>query len=125
MSEADHRVQSGVDISLIAPWLGHESIETIETTHVYIDADMATKQRAFVKLAPVKTASFPVQTFRWRARLPAAALIILATGRSHRPANTSSRIRFPQSVSAGSASCSSFRSGDVAIDQHLEFVPVE
>ncbi|MDR8877621.1 tyrosine-type recombinase/integrase [Burkholderia multivorans] len=52
---AMHLLQSGVDISLIALWLGHESIET---THVYIDADLATKQRALEKLAPAEAASF-------------------------------------------------------------------
>ncbi|WP_254799081.1 tyrosine-type recombinase/integrase [Burkholderia ubonensis] len=54
-STAMHLLQSGVDISLIALWLGHESIET---THVYIDADLATKQRALEKLAPAEAASF-------------------------------------------------------------------
>lgn len=42
-----HLLQSGVDISVIALWLGHESIET---THIYIEADLATKQRALNKL---------------------------------------------------------------------------
>ncbi|RDU94526.1 tyrosine-type recombinase/integrase [Trinickia dinghuensis] len=54
-STAMHLLQSGVDISLIALWLGHESIET---THVYIDADLATKERALEKLAPAEAASF-------------------------------------------------------------------
>ena len=44
-----HLLQSGVDISVIALWLGHESTET---THVYIEADLATKERALEKLAP-------------------------------------------------------------------------
>ncbi len=44
-----HLLQSGVDISVIALWLGHESVET---THVYIEADMATKEQALQKLAP-------------------------------------------------------------------------
>jgi integrase/recombinase XerD len=42
-------VQPGVDISVIALWLGHESIET---THIYVEADLATKERALQKLAP-------------------------------------------------------------------------
>ena len=45
-----HLLQSGVDISVIALWLGHESIET---THVYVEADLATKERALQKLAPL------------------------------------------------------------------------
>jgi len=44
-----HLLQSGVDISVIALWLGHESIET---THVYLEADMGTKERALGKLTP-------------------------------------------------------------------------
>jgi integrase/recombinase XerD len=46
---ATHLLQSGVDISVIALWLGHESIET---THIYLEADLATKERALNKLAP-------------------------------------------------------------------------
>ncbi len=45
-----HLLQSGVDISVIALWLGHESIET---THVYVEADLATKERALQRLAPL------------------------------------------------------------------------
>lgn len=44
-----HLLQSGVDISVIALWLGHESVQT---THVYIEADLAAKQRALRKLEP-------------------------------------------------------------------------
>ena len=47
-----HLLQSGVDISVIALWLGHESIQT---THVYVEADLATKQRALEKLEPLGT----------------------------------------------------------------------
>ena len=46
-----HLLQAGVDIAVIALWLGHESIET---THVYLEADLATKERALQKLAPVE-----------------------------------------------------------------------
>jgi integrase/recombinase XerD len=35
---------------VIALWLGHESIET---THIYVEADLATKQRALNKLEPL------------------------------------------------------------------------
>ena len=44
-----HLLQSGVDIAVIALWLGHESIQT---THGYIEADMAIKEHALQKLAP-------------------------------------------------------------------------
>ena len=40
-STALHLLQSGVDIATIALWLGHESIET---THVYLETDLALKE---------------------------------------------------------------------------------
>jgi integrase/recombinase XerD len=46
-SAALHLLQSGVDISTIAIWLGHESIET---THKYMEADMEMKRRILEKL---------------------------------------------------------------------------
>jgi integrase/recombinase XerD len=46
---AMHLLQSGVDIAVIALWLGHESIET---THGYVEADLEAKQRALDKLIP-------------------------------------------------------------------------
>jgi integrase/recombinase XerD len=51
---AAHLLQAGIDISIIALWLGHESIET---THIYIDADLTTKERALEKLAPTDATS--------------------------------------------------------------------
>jgi integrase/recombinase XerD len=50
---AMHLLQAGVDLSVIALWLGHESIET---THIYLEADLATKERALAKLAPAGAA---------------------------------------------------------------------
>lgn len=44
---AMHLLQSGVDLSVIAIWLGHESIST---THTYLQADMAMKEKALAKL---------------------------------------------------------------------------
>jgi integrase/recombinase XerD len=49
-STAMHLFQAGVDMAVIALWLGHESLET---THVYVEADLATKERALEKLAPM------------------------------------------------------------------------
>jgi integrase/recombinase XerD len=46
---AMHLLQSGVDIAVIALWLGHESIET---THGYVEADLELKERALDKLTP-------------------------------------------------------------------------
>jgi integrase/recombinase XerD len=50
---AMHLLQSGVDITVIALWLGHESPAT---THLYIEADLAMKERALSHLQPPDTA---------------------------------------------------------------------
>ena len=42
-STAMHMLQAGVDVTLIALWLGHESPTT---THMYVEADLAMKERA-------------------------------------------------------------------------------
>jgi integrase/recombinase XerD len=42
-----HLLQSGVDISVIALWLGHESPTT---THQYIEANLAMKEKALARL---------------------------------------------------------------------------
>lgn len=47
---ASHLLQSGVDLAVIALWLGHEQLDT---THMYLEADLATKERALDKLTPV------------------------------------------------------------------------
>jgi len=47
-----HLLQSGVDLSVIAMWLGHE---TTQTTHQYLDADLEAKKRALACLKPPKT----------------------------------------------------------------------
>jgi len=42
-----HLLQAGVDISVIALWLGHESPAT---THQYVEADLSMKERALARL---------------------------------------------------------------------------
>ncbi len=42
-----HLLQSGVDITVIALWLGHESTAT---THMYVEADLTMKKRAIGKI---------------------------------------------------------------------------
>lgn len=43
-------LQAGVDRSVIALWLGHESVET---TQIYLDANLALKEEALKKTSPV------------------------------------------------------------------------
>lgn len=49
---AMHLLQSGVDFSVIALWLGHESPST---THQYVEADLAMKNKALARLQPPDT----------------------------------------------------------------------
>jgi integrase/recombinase XerD len=44
-------LQAGVDSSVIALWLGHESIETTQT---YLHAHLGLKEAALAKLEPYK-----------------------------------------------------------------------
>lgn len=43
-------LQAGVDLSTIALWLGHESVET---TQIYLDANLAIKEQAMAKTLPL------------------------------------------------------------------------
>jgi len=51
-STAAHLLQAGVDPSVIALWLGHENVQT---THVYVEADLQMKENALNRLAPIGT----------------------------------------------------------------------
>jgi site-specific recombinase XerD len=42
-------LQAGVDRSVIALWLGHESVET---TQVYLEATLAMKEQALARTSP-------------------------------------------------------------------------
>ena len=42
-------LQAGVDRSVIALWLGHESVET---TQIYLDADLALKEKILTRTIP-------------------------------------------------------------------------
>jgi site-specific recombinase XerD len=46
-------LQAGVDCSVIALWLGHESVQT---TQIYLHAHMALKELALAKVAPLRSA---------------------------------------------------------------------
>jgi site-specific recombinase XerD len=43
-------LQAGVERTLIALWLGHESVET---TQIYLDADLAMKEKVLSKTIPI------------------------------------------------------------------------
>ncbi len=43
-------LQAGVDLTVIALWLGHESVET---TQIYLDADLSMKEETLNKVAPI------------------------------------------------------------------------
>lgn len=45
---AVHLLQAGVDRTVIALWLGHESVET---TQIYVDADLTVREQALAKTA--------------------------------------------------------------------------
>lgn len=51
---AMHLLQSGVDITVIALWLGHENLET---THHYVEADLEMKRQALENLGEPSAAS--------------------------------------------------------------------
>lgn len=51
-SAAMRLLHAGIDISVIALWLGHEQIET---TQIYLHADLEIKERALDKMAPIET----------------------------------------------------------------------
>ncbi|HUC14482.1 MAG TPA: tyrosine-type recombinase/integrase [Acidimicrobiales bacterium] len=52
-SAAMRLLEAGVDVTVIALWLGHEGVET---TGIYLHADMSIKQRALDKTAPLNVA---------------------------------------------------------------------
>jgi site-specific recombinase XerD len=47
-------LHAGIDRSVIALWLGHESMET---TQIYLDADLTMKQRTLAKTTPLRVRS--------------------------------------------------------------------
>ncbi|MFI1301681.1 tyrosine-type recombinase/integrase [Streptomyces noursei] len=59
-------LHAGVDVTVIALWLGHESTET---TQIYLHADMSIKERALARTAPAGSAPdvSPLRTTCWRS----------------------------------------------------------
>ncbi|MGB8398929.1 MAG: tyrosine-type recombinase/integrase [Bradyrhizobium sp.] len=71
-SAAMELLQAGVDCSVIALWLGHESVETTQT---YLHAHLALKEAALAKLKPYERGKAnPLPAERPPARLPRGAL---------------------------------------------------
>jgi len=60
-------LKRGVDTSVIALWLGHESVQT---TQIYLHADMSLKERALALMAPPRT-----KVNRYRASDPLLAFL--------------------------------------------------
>lgn len=69
---AMHLLQAGVDLTVIALWLGHESPVT---THGYVEADLAMKERALAAIAPPET-RHALPADRCTAEVPAGPLIM-------------------------------------------------
>ena len=51
-SAAMRLLHAGIDTSVIALWLGHENVET---TQVYLHADLTIKERALARTRPAET----------------------------------------------------------------------
>lgn len=66
-------LQSGSDPCDIALWLGHESPAT---THMYVEADLAMKERALARLKAPEVKSGEVPTAKGPFGVPASAVIM-------------------------------------------------
>ena len=87
-------LHAGVDTTVIALWLGHESTQT---TQIYLHADLALKERALARTAPPNTAR-PLPAPRPAARLSGEPVIMRSD--LHPPCSRAAR---PGSPSADSA----------------------
>lgn len=78
-----HLLQAGVDMTVIALWLGHESAAT---TYMYIEADLAMKKRALDKLvapAPASDGAFlPTRSWPSWTAFDYAEAVSASTSRS-------------------------------------------
>lgn len=73
----------GIDTSVIAMWLGHEAVET---TQIYLHADLAIKERALARTTPTGTSPGRYRPPGHPARVPRDALIMpTSTARSPCP----------------------------------------
>jgi len=69
-------LQTGIDRSVIALWVGHESVET---THFYLEATLAMKEQTLAKTTPPNGQSGSLSTWSgqriWLIRLARGQLI--------------------------------------------------
>ena len=72
-SAAMRLLRAGIDTSVIALWLGHEKIET---TQVYLHADLAIKERALARDDASRDSARPIPPHRQTSRLSGGALIM-------------------------------------------------
>ena len=79
-------LHAGVDITVIALWLGHESVTT---TQIYLQADMALKQQALDRTTPPASRPGPLPAPRPAPRVPRSPVIMpISRTRSPPPAST-------------------------------------
>ena len=71
---------SGVDVTVIALWLGHEQVTT---TNIYLHADMSQKERAIAAHHPTQHDTGPLPRPRHPARLPRSPLIMPTSRLGH------------------------------------------
>jgi integrase/recombinase XerD len=72
-SLAMHLLQAGVDVTVIALWLGHESPST---THMYVEADLAMKERTLKSLQSTNPQARSISTLGPTDAVPDVALIM-------------------------------------------------
>ena len=77
-------LHAGVDSTVIALWLGHESVEA---TQIYLHADMAIKERALAENHSARHRPRQIPATRPTARVPRSALI-MPRNQPPNPANT-------------------------------------
>ena len=80
-SAAMQFLQNGVDRTVIALWLGHESVES---TQMYVHADIQIKEQAMAKTTASGRLTRSISAKRRAARLPRRALI-MPTSRARAP----------------------------------------
>ena len=74
---------AGVDVTVIALWLGHEQVTT---TNIYLHADMSQKERAIARTTPPNTTPGRYRAPDTAARLPRSPLIMPTRFRPFTPA---------------------------------------